>query len=157
MYEQKFRLKILKSYFMFWQILGIFFINTKDGLVIRKQGAELHFKPIFLVTAEIYLNICLPHTFDPNISDFYDLCLHWASVVRVLRESSLMMSLIRVGRGVQDSPKKGTLKARQVGRQVGRQVKNGQKTWDVINERSLKEILVDMNFLILSAVISSKC
>ena len=46
---------------------------------------------------------------------------------------SLMTSHIRVGRGVQDSPKKGRYKVGQ-GRYIGQ---NGQKTWDVINERSL--------------------
>ena len=51
--------------------------------MIRKwpaeQGQELHPKPKFFVTAELYLSA----TFGPKISDFFDLCLNWMSVVRV--------------------------------------------------------------------------
>ena len=53
-----------------------------DEWMIRKwpaeHGLELYLKPKFLVTAEA----CLSATFGPNISDFFDLCLHWVSVVR---------------------------------------------------------------------------
>ena len=51
--------------------------------MIRKwpaeQGRELHPKPKFFVTVELYLSA----TFGPNFSDFFDLCLNWMSVVRV--------------------------------------------------------------------------
>ena len=54
--------------------------------------------------------------------------------INLFRERPLMTSYIRVGRGVQNSPPKGTLQSRT--RQVGKQVKNCQKTRDVINECS---------------------
>ena len=44
---------------------------------LAKHGWELHPKPKFLVTANEYLSA----TFGPNIADFFDLCLYWASVV----------------------------------------------------------------------------
>ena len=54
--------------------------------MIRKWSAEhgqaLHSTPKILVTAEAYLSA----TFSPNISHFFDLCFHWASVVRVLKK-----------------------------------------------------------------------
>ena len=43
-----------------------------------KHGQELHSKSKFLVKAEAYLSA----TFGPKISDFFDICLHWVSVVR---------------------------------------------------------------------------
>ena len=50
--------------------------------MVRKRpaehGRELHSKPKVFVTAEAYLSA----TFVPNILDFFDLCLHWMSVVR---------------------------------------------------------------------------
>ena len=61
-------------------------MSTEDELIIRKlpaeQGQELQHKPNFLVTAEAYLSA----TFSQNISDFFDLCIHWLSVVHVLKE-----------------------------------------------------------------------
>ena len=55
--------------------------------MIRKwpgeHGRELHPKAKFLVTAKAYLSA----TLGPNISDFYDLCLHWVSVVRVQKNA----------------------------------------------------------------------
>ena len=50
----------------------------------------------------------------------------------VLRERPLMTSDIRVGRGFKIALKIGPLEYDK----VGRWVKNGQKTWDVINGRS---------------------
>ena len=41
---------------------------------------KLHSKPKFLAKAKTYLSA----TFDPNISDFLDVCLHWVSVVHDL-------------------------------------------------------------------------
>ena len=43
-----------------------------------EHGRELHTKPKFLVMAKAYLSA----TFGQNISDFFDLYLHWVSVVR---------------------------------------------------------------------------
>ena len=42
-----------------------------------EHGRDLNPKPQFLVTAEAYLAT----TYGPNISDFYDLSLHWVFVV----------------------------------------------------------------------------
>ena len=53
---------------------------------LAKHSRELHPKPKFLVTAEAYLYA----TFGPKISDFFDLCLHWVSLVRDLKYASLM-------------------------------------------------------------------
>ena len=50
--------------------------------MIRKwpveHGQELHPEPNFLVIGEAYLSA----TFGPNISDFFDSCFHWVSIVR---------------------------------------------------------------------------
>ena len=48
-----------------------------DDKKMAKHGQELHLKAKFLVIAESYLSA----TFNPNISDFFDLSLHCASVV----------------------------------------------------------------------------
>ena len=53
---------------------------------LRTPGEEIAFTaqpkftltPKFLGTAEAF--VCLPHW--PKFSDFFDLCLHWVSVVR---------------------------------------------------------------------------
>ena len=51
-------------------------IDTEGGYMIRKWPAKpQHPKTTFFVTAGAYL-------FATNISDFFDLCLHWVSVVR---------------------------------------------------------------------------
>ena len=50
-----------------------------------EHGRELHTKPKFLVMAKAYLSA----TFGQNISDFFDLYLHWVSVVRVFSDSTL--------------------------------------------------------------------
>ena len=43
-----------------------------------EHGRELHTQPKFLVMAKAYLSA----TFGQNISGFFDLYLHWVSVVR---------------------------------------------------------------------------
>ena len=49
--------------------------------MIRKwpaeQGQELHPKPKLLAATKG----CFSATFDPNTSDFFDLSIHWVSVV----------------------------------------------------------------------------
>ena len=51
---------------------------SKLGNHPAEHGRELHAKPKFLDTIKAYLAT----TFGPNSSDFFDLCLHWVSVVR---------------------------------------------------------------------------
>ena len=55
--------------------------------MIKKWSAEhdqeLHPKAKFLVTAKAYIYLCT--AFGPNISDFFDLCLHWVSEVLELK------------------------------------------------------------------------
>ena len=43
-----------------------------------EHGQELRPKPNFFVMAKAYLSA----TFGPNISDFFDYCLYWVSVIR---------------------------------------------------------------------------
>ena len=68
--------------FDFCQPTSDMLCTTDDGCMIRKwpgeHGRELHPKSKFLVTTEAYLSA----TFGQNISDFFDLYLHWVSVVR---------------------------------------------------------------------------
>ena len=72
--------------FMNWQKL--LFMNvyirilTKYGRLVRKSsslhGRKSNPNPKFIGTAEAYF--CLPHR--PKIAGYFDLCLHWVSVVR---------------------------------------------------------------------------
>ena len=59
------------------------YLPEHEGWIHDKKMAcrtwQLHPKPKILVTVEAYLSA----TFGPNIADFFDLCFHWVSVVRV--------------------------------------------------------------------------
>ena len=72
--------------FFLLSYLSPFGANTEDGYMIRKWSAEhgqaLHSKPKILVTFEAYLSA----TIGPNISDWFDLWLHWVSVVREVKK-----------------------------------------------------------------------
>jgi hypothetical protein len=66
--------------------LRIFNVSFSHGRqMIKKWSAEhdqeLHPKAKFLVTAKAYLSA----PFVPNISNFFDLCLHWVSVIKTSR------------------------------------------------------------------------
>ena len=58
---------------------------TEEGWMIREwyveqeHGQEIFPKPKHLVTAKAYLSAVV----GPIISDFFDFCIHWVSVVRV--------------------------------------------------------------------------
>ena len=45
----------------------------------EEHGRELHLRPKSLVTDKAYLSA----KFGPNISDFFDPCIHWVPMVRV--------------------------------------------------------------------------
>ena len=78
------RLKMSKEI----RMSNIFLWVTQDKLVVRKwptdcsteHGRELCPDSKFLLMAETYLST----TFDPNISYFFDLCLHWVSLSSLL-------------------------------------------------------------------------
>ena len=63
------------------------FVTTDYGHPVRKSpslhGRKSTPSPRFLGTAAAYL-VC---HIGPKFSDFFDLCLHWVSVVRVLQPS----------------------------------------------------------------------
>ena len=82
---------------MFFQhkISPDFLISLAHGL--RTPGEEITFtaRPKIKSQSQIYRYgqsiICLPHR--PKISGFFDLCLHWVSVVRGLALSSFMICI----------------------------------------------------------------
>ena len=49
-----------------------------DKKMSYRTRSKITLQPKFLVMSEAYLSA----SFGPNISDFFDLCLHWLSIVR---------------------------------------------------------------------------